>query len=66
MTSLRHLYEDEMLSLKQIAEMTGMPMSRVRTQLIRAGVKIRSRAVGALLRKDAMARRRPRQKRRRM
>jgi DNA-directed RNA polymerase specialized sigma24 family protein len=50
--NLRALYEDEELSLQQIAETTGQPYSRVRTQLIRAGVKLRERAVGAALRTD--------------
>lgn len=62
---LRTLYEEHQLSLNQIAVMTRQPYSRVRKQLIRAGVQLRSKAVGAIMRKEAMHQnRKVRQKRR--
>lgn len=54
MSQLRTLYEQEKLSIPQIADRLGLPRSRVRSKLIEQGVPLRSRAEGVWLRRDAI------------
>ena len=47
---LRHLYVEEELSLPQIAERSGLPISRIRARLLAAGVPLRPRGDAVRLR----------------
>lgn len=49
-----HLYTVDKLSIPQIAALVEVPISRVRQDLLRAGVAMRSRGDGVRLRRDVL------------
>ena len=51
MSNIRALYEQDQLSVNQIADRINLPASQVRNALLRQGVTFRSRQEGRALRR---------------
>ena len=50
----RHLYAEERLSIPQVSDVLAIPVSTVRSKLVRLGVELRSRKEGIHLRRDIL------------